>query len=167
MEADLLEVFEQQEEAAGSIAGEREWPCEGIAAQDRIAEVIEQDYRRIAAVAGKLVEADHIGCSPWEDTCCHCGMVQSYGSGHRAYSYHTHFRMRHHTVDTGVACPGFGSSLAGSCMRAVGVADTAFPGLGEHTSVAAVADLGHCAVGLVPVLLLLLLHPEAAATWEA
>ena len=111
-----------------------------------------------------VVGVDHNGCMdyPSEGTCCHCGMVRSFDSGHMANSYHKYFRMPPHMVGTGVACLDFGSRLAGSCSFALGVVDMAFPDLGEHTLVASVADLGHYAA--VPVLFL---PPEAAAIWEA
>lgn len=158
-------MFEQQEEAAEYIAAERVWPCEGTAGEGKIVEVVEQDCRCIGAVAGRVFEVGHTGYIPWEGTCCHYGMVRSFGFVHMAHSYHKHYHMRHHRmVGIDAACLGFGNSLAGSCMLAVGVVDMAFPDLEEHTLAAAVADLGHCAAGLV---LFLLQHPEAAAIWEA
>ena len=82
-----------------------------------------------------MVEVAHIDCMdcPSEGTCCHCGMVRSFDSGHMANSYHRYFRMPPHMVGTGVACLGFDNSLAGSYMLAGGAVDMAFPGLGEHT----------------------------------
>jgi len=126
--------------------------------------VVSQDCRCIAAVAGRVVEIGHIGCRdcPWEGTYFHHGMVRNFDFDRMAHSCHMRFHMPPHTVDIDVACLGFDSSLAGSCMPAAGAADMAFPALAEHTLVVAAADLGHYAA--VPVLFL---PPEAAAIWEA